>query len=95
MNLLNANKRCSHLRSCLSFRIANLKSSAHPLDLVVKCNSLMPYCYFDLPENDYLTQRRPTEVKGSEGFTAATRNLDLSTKVIEFSSKGIGPKIHR
>lgn len=71
--------------------MSHLKTSAKPLQLLVQCNSVLPYCHFDLPESDYLISRRPSDIKGTT--SGYTDKIDLSTKVIEFISTGTANKI--
>ena len=70
--------------------MSHLKASTKPLQLHVQCNSIVPYCHFDLPESDYLTIRRPPDIKGAGSYAD---KINRSTKVIEFVSTGTTNKI--
>ena len=65
------------------------------LDLPVFGSSLMPYCHFELEPSDYLSRRTSADLMrgGGGAFASAGSSVDLaSTRVIEFSSCGIGLK---
>lgn len=52
----------------------------------------MPYCHFELEDSDYITgARRDPELPGPGDSTRGTV-LDPNTRVIEFSSIGVGVK---
>ncbi len=54
----------------------------------------MPYCHFELEDSDYIRNaRRNPELRGPMGAPAGT-TLDPATRVIEYSTIGIGVK-HR
>lgn len=77
--------------------MAHLDSSMEVLELPVSGNSLMPYCHFELEPSDYLSQRASSAelARGGAGAfaTAAGSSVDVaSTRVIEFSSCGVGLK---
>ena len=73
--------------------IAHLDHSVEVLELPVSGSSLMPYCHFELDPSDYLS-RRASAGDVASGFTAASpSSIDVgSTRVIEFSSCGVGVK---
>ena len=73
--------------------IAHLDHSLEVLELPVSGSSLMPYCHFELDPSDYLS-RRASSGDVASGFTAAgPSSIDVgSTRVIEFSSCGVGVK---
>ncbi|TRY66381.1 hypothetical protein DNTS_003349 [Danionella cerebrum] len=63
--------------------IANLKDEQSPV-ITVSGRSLLPYCHFKIMESDYLTgNRRKYE-------SLNPHSVDPNTKVIEFTSMGIG-----
>ena len=74
--------------------IAHLDSSMEVLDLPVCGSSLMPYCHFELEPSDYLSQRASGDVtRGGGTFATSGASVDpASTRVIEFSSCGVGIK---
>lgn len=72
--------------------MAHLPTTSLPLELVVKGDSMVPYCHFDLIESDYLLTRRPSKVTGKGSYTG---RVDQGTKVIEFTTKGTGAKVER
>lgn len=70
--------------------MSHLLSTTAPLDVIVKGNSIVPYCHFDLPESDYLVSRRPSQGRGSY-----TGRIDQGTKIIEFITKLTGTKVNK
>ena len=63
------------------------------LQLPVSGSSLMPYCHFELEPSDYLSERVSGDLSRGGGGAFATTSVDLaSTRVIEFSSCGVGLK---
>ena len=75
--------------------MAHLDSSMELLKLPISGNSLMPYCHFELEPSDYLTQRASSAemTRGGGTFARGGTSVDLaSTRVIEFSSCGVGVK---
>ena len=53
----------------------------------------MPYCHFELEESDYLTSgRRAGETRPLQPGAPTPAPRDISTKVIEFHSCGLGVK---
>ncbi|XP_041964608.1 hydrocephalus-inducing protein homolog isoform X2 [Alosa sapidissima] len=74
--------------------IPNLKDEQGPT-IQVRGRSLLPYCHFHLEESDYITgNRRNPELWGPQG-TFPPCTLDASTRVIEFTSIGVGPPTTR
>eukprot|EP00731_Ephydatia_muelleri_P026704 Em0018g804a len=73
--------------------VPHLDQSCRPLDLKVQGLSLMPYCHFELEENNYLTMRQAETRGGLETRTGPA--IDSATRVIEFHSRGIGVKNHK
>ncbi|XP_047385193.1 hydrocephalus-inducing protein homolog isoform X1 [Sciurus carolinensis] len=74
--------------SNLFCQIPNLPAGEHAPVLVVKGRSFLPFCHFDLKDSDYISgHRRNPELRGSDSGP-----LDKNTRVIEFSSVGIGGK---
>lgn len=72
--------------------IANLDGSLEPLSLPVYGRSLMPYCHFELePDTDYFTQRS-AEDRGGFGSTGGGTVDATTTRVIQFTSCGVGVK---
>ena len=87
-----------HVHVCLLYlyRISSLSPSVAPLDICVSGSSVLPYCHFDIPESDYLTNRRPSNAKGVMLLNSgSTGSIEPSTKIIEFNSTGTGHKITR
>ena len=73
--------------------VPNLDGSCDPLEVVVRGNSLMPYCHFDLESSDYLSQRS-SDNREPSGFSSSVAAFDTaSTRIIEFNSCGVGTKI--
>ena len=73
--------------------IPHLDGSLSPLVVTVTGTSLMPYCHFELEESDYLTSgRRAVETRPLQAGVPTPAPRDISTKVIEFNSCGIGVK---
>lgn len=78
------------------YRISNLSSGSSPLDVTVMGSSVLPYCHFDLPESDYIANRRPSNTKSVMLLNSgAAGSIDPATKVIEFTSTGTGHRISR
>ncbi|XP_066540500.1 hydrocephalus-inducing protein homolog isoform X2 [Hoplias malabaricus] len=74
--------------------IPNLKDEQGPV-LTVSGRSLLPYCHFHLEDSDYLSSiRRNPELYNPHGAPART-TLDPNTKVLEFTSVGVGTVICR
>ncbi|XP_036044752.1 LOW QUALITY PROTEIN: hydrocephalus-inducing protein homolog [Onychomys torridus] len=74
--------------STLYCQIPNLPSGEQGPMLVTKGRSILPFCHFDLKDSDYISgHRRNPELRGP-GAGA----LDPNTRVIEFTSVGIGGK---
>ncbi|XP_062997557.1 hydrocephalus-inducing protein homolog [Elgaria multicarinata webbii] len=66
--------------------ISNLKPGEEGPAVAVKGKSLLPYCHFELEDSDYITaNRRNPDLRGPGGTS-----LDPNTKVVEFSSVGVG-----
>lgn len=68
--------------------IANLKDQQSPV-ITVSGRSLLPYCHFHLKDSDYLTGNR----RNPEPHSPLT--VDPNTRVIEFTSLGIGTSVRR
>ncbi|XP_008567942.1 PREDICTED: hydrocephalus-inducing protein homolog, partial [Galeopterus variegatus] len=74
--------------SKLFCQIPNLPPGEQGPVLVAKGRSLLPFCHFDLKDSDYISgYRRNPELRGSSSGT-----LDPNTRVIEFTTVGIGGK---
>ncbi|XP_053479109.1 hydrocephalus-inducing protein homolog [Ictalurus furcatus] len=74
--------------------IPNLKDKQSPV-IAVNGRSMMPYCHFHLEDSGYLTDNRQNlELPGPQGSTPRAI-LDPNTKVIEFTSTGVGTSICR
>nr|CAD7396122.1 unnamed protein product [Timema poppensis] len=71
----------------LSCYIPNLHPDQKPAEIVIKARSLMPYCYFDIEESDYLSNGRRNPCLGGVGFNQPP---DPQTKVLEFNVMGVG-----
>lgn len=78
------------------FRVSNSSPGSTPIDVTVVGSSMLPYCHFDLPESDYLANRRPSNTKSVMLLNSgAAGSIDPATKVIEFTSTGTGHRISR
>ncbi|KAM4614098.1 hydrocephalus-inducing protein homolog [Discoglossus pictus] len=76
----------------LTCSIPNLKKEQQEPILPVKGHSLLPYCHFQLEDSDYISNgRRNPELSGPRGAPPGT-TLDPNTRVIEFSTVGVGTK---
>lgn len=76
----------------ISCSIPNLEKDQQGPVVGLKGKSLMPYCHFELEDSDYITgARRDPELPGPGDATRGTV-LDPNTRVIEFSSVGVGVK---
>lgn len=76
-------------------QIPNLEDNKIGFNVSVKGRGQLPYCHFDLEENDYISAgRRDPSLQGPNG-TAAGLSLDRMTKVIEFKSIGISNKLFK
>ncbi|XP_051727085.1 hydrocephalus-inducing protein homolog [Ctenopharyngodon idella] len=68
--------------------IPNLKDEQSPV-IAVSGRSLLPYCHFHLKDSDYLTGNR----RNPDPHSSLT--VDPNTRVIEFTSVGIGTSVCR
>ncbi|KAK2496944.1 hypothetical protein MC885_002909, partial [Smutsia gigantea] len=74
--------------SNLFCQIPNLPPGEQGPVLSAKGRSSLPICHFDLKDSDYISShRRDPDLRGPSGGA-----LDPNTRVIEFSSVGIGDK---
>ncbi|XP_053355859.1 hydrocephalus-inducing protein-like [Clarias gariepinus] len=74
--------------------IPNVKDKQGPIIAVNGC-SVMPYCHFHLEDSEYLpNDRRNIELSSPPG-AKLRGTLDPNTKVIEFTSTGVGTYICR
>ncbi|XP_077612463.1 hydrocephalus-inducing protein homolog [Crocuta crocuta] len=74
--------------SNLFCQIPNLPPGEQGPVLSAKGRSLLPVCHFDLKHSDYISgHRRNPDLRGPSGAA-----LDSNTRVIEFTSVGIGGK---
>uniref|UniRef100_A0A8C9JFG5 HYDIN axonemal central pair apparatus protein n=1 Tax=Panthera tigris altaica TaxID=74533 RepID=A0A8C9JFG5_PANTA len=74
--------------SILFCQIPNLPPGEQGPVLSAKGRSLLPFCHFDLKHSDYISgHRRNPDLRGPSGVA-----LDSNTRVIEFTSVGIGGK---
>lgn len=85
-------KRQQNVKSKLKmnnpFRIPNLPLGEQGPLLITKGRSVLPFCHFDLKESDYISgHRRNPELRGP-----GSGPLEPNTRVIEFTSVGIGGK---
>lgn len=73
-------------------RIENPDPELPELVILVVGRSLLPYCHFDVPESDYLSEgRRDAKLPGPIDYQAAADgSLPADTRVIEFNVVGIG-----
>ncbi|XP_073706753.1 hydrocephalus-inducing protein homolog [Garra rufa] len=75
-------------KASLICRIPNLKDEQSPV-INVSGRSLLPYCHFHLKDSDYLTGNRRNPELHSPLI------VDPNTRVIEFTSVGIGTSVQR
>ncbi|XP_055993028.1 hydrocephalus-inducing protein homolog [Sorex fumeus] len=69
-------------------QISNLSPGEQGPVVTARGRSCMPYCHFDLKDSDYISgHRRDADLRGPGGGS-----LDPATRVIEFTSLGIGGK---
>ncbi|XP_015443273.1 hydrocephalus-inducing protein homolog isoform X1 [Pteropus alecto] len=74
--------------SNLSCQIPNLPPGERGPVLSAKGRSCLPFCHFDLKDSDYISgHRRNPDLRGPSGGA-----VDPNTRVIEFTSVGIGGK---
>ncbi|XP_049719569.1 hydrocephalus-inducing protein homolog isoform X3 [Elephas maximus indicus] len=74
--------------SNLFCQIPNLPPGEQGPVLVAKGRSFLPFCHFDLKDSDYISgHRRNPELRGPNGGA-----VDPNTRVIEFTTVGIGGK---
>ncbi|XP_062860193.1 hydrocephalus-inducing protein homolog [Trichomycterus rosablanca] len=74
--------------------IPNLKDK-QGLVIAAKGRSLLPYCHFHLEDSDYISEnRRNPDLHGPPGAPPNV-TLDPKTKVIEFTSMGVGTSVCR
>ncbi|XP_030099412.1 hydrocephalus-inducing protein isoform X1 [Mus musculus] len=74
--------------SSLYCQIPNLPLGEQGPILITKGRSVLPFCHFDLKESDYISgHRRNPELRGP-----GAGPLEPNTRVIEFTSVGIGGK---
>ncbi len=72
------------------YSMPNLDGSLEPLTLSVHGRSLMPYCHFELEHTtDYFSRRSGD---GRRSFESSGTVDPASTRVIEFTSCGVGVK---
>ncbi|XP_047678536.1 hydrocephalus-inducing protein-like isoform X5 [Tachysurus fulvidraco] len=84
----------SYYEARLVCSIPNLKDTQGPV-IAVNGRSMMPYCHFHIEDSGYLTDNRESlELPGPQRSTLRAK-LDLNTKVIEFTSTGVGTSICR
>ncbi|KAK2848119.1 hypothetical protein Q7C36_009801 [Tachysurus vachellii] len=84
----------AHYEARLVCSIPNLKDQQGPV-IAVNGRSMMPYCHFHLEDSGYLTDNiQSLEPPGPQRSTPRAK-LDLNTKVIEFTSTGVGTSICR
>lgn len=70
--------------------IPNLEQGKQGPTVSLRGRSQLPYCHFELPDSDYLSNaRRNPEMRGPRGAPPGT-TLDPNTRVIEFKSTGVG-----
>ncbi|KAF5907639.1 hydrocephalus-inducing protein, partial [Clarias magur] len=74
--------------------IPNVKDKQGPIIAVNGC-SVMPYCHFHLEDSEYLTNNRRNLELSSPLGAKLRSTLDTNTKVIEFTSTGVGTYICR
>ncbi|XP_035381538.1 hydrocephalus-inducing protein homolog [Electrophorus electricus] len=84
----------AHYEARLVCSIPNLQGEQGPV-ITVSGRCLLPYCHFNLENSDYLSMnRRNPELRGPHGAPPRT-TLDPDTKVIEFTSLGVGTSVCR
>ncbi|GAA6080556.1 hydrocephalus-inducing protein-like isoform X5, partial [Tachysurus ichikawai] len=84
----------SYYEARLVCSIPNLKDTQGPVIAVNGC-SIMPYCHFHLEDSGYLTDNREILELPCLQRSTPRAKLDLNTKVIEFTSTGVGTSICR
>jgi len=75
-------------------RIENLDPELSELIIPIAGRSLLPYCHFDIPESDYLSDnRRNAKLPGPidyQMYQSTDGSLPQDTRVIELNVIGIG-----
>lgn len=72
-------------------RIENLDPETPELVIAVTGRSLLPYCHFDIPESDYLSDnRRDPKLPGPVDYEIVDGVLPEDIRVIEINVIGIG-----
>ncbi|XP_076848184.1 hydrocephalus-inducing protein homolog isoform X3 [Brachyhypopomus gauderio] len=81
-----------HYEARLVCSVPNLQSEQGPV-IAVSGSCLLPYCHFHLENCDYLSMnRRSPELRGPHGAPPRAA-LDPNTKVIKFTSVGVGTDV--
>ena len=75
--------------------IPNSEDGKQGATVAVKGKGLLPYCHFDLEENDYVTSGRRNPDLVGPGGNGCGIGLDPLTKVIEFKCIGLATKATR
>lgn len=69
----------------------NLDPELPELIIPIVGRSLLPYCHFDIPESDYLSDdRRDMKLPGPIGYQSDDNSLPEGTRVIVLDVIGIG-----
>ncbi|KAG7333195.1 hypothetical protein KOW79_003330 [Hemibagrus wyckioides] len=84
----------AHYEARLVCSIPNLKDKQGPV-VAVNGRSMMPYCHFHLEDSGYLTDNRQNLELPDPQRSTPRAKLDPNTKVIEFTSTGVGTSICR
>ncbi|XP_014477569.1 PREDICTED: hydrocephalus-inducing protein homolog [Dinoponera quadriceps] len=79
-------------KAYLTCKAENLDPELTKLVIPIAGRSLLPYCHFDVPESNYLSDdRRDAKLPGPIDYQAAADgSLPADTRVIEFNVVGIG-----
>ncbi|XP_018395325.1 PREDICTED: hydrocephalus-inducing protein [Cyphomyrmex costatus] len=78
-------------KAYLTCKMKNLDPELPELTIPIVGRSLLPYCHFDIPENDYLSgNRRDMKLPGPIGYQPDDNSLPEGTRVIELDVIGIG-----
>ncbi|XP_066585112.1 hydrocephalus-inducing protein homolog [Prorops nasuta] len=75
----------------LTCKIENLDPDLPKLVISATAKGLLPFCHFDIPDSDYLTNnRRSSTMSGPIDYDLNDQYLFNNTKVIEFNIFGVG-----
>ncbi|KYQ52600.1 Hydrocephalus-inducing protein [Trachymyrmex zeteki] len=78
-------------KAYLACKMENLDPELPELIIPIVGRSLLPYCHFDIPESDYLSDdRRDMKLPGPIGYQSDDNSLPEGTRVIVLDVIGIG-----